>query len=85
MRWAGSLHLKVEEIAASPEAARKQAAALSTLVMLARGFAAPLGSNAANNSLRELLENSEVSQQHNRVVVTAALPTGFIAGLAQSQ
>jgi hypothetical protein len=81
VRWAGSLHLRVEEIAASPEVAQKQAAALSTLVMLARSFAAPLGSNTANNSLREFLENSEVSQQRNRVVVTAVLPAGFIAGL----
>ncbi len=85
VRWAGSLHLKVEEIAASADVARKQAAALATLVTLARGFAAPLGSNTANNSLRELLDNAQVSQQKNRVVVTAALPAGIIAGLTQSQ
>jgi len=84
LRWTGSLHLRVEEIAPSAEAARQQAAALSTLVMLARGFAAPLGSNAANNSLRELLENAQVSQQRDRVMVTAALPVGFISGLTQN-
>jgi hypothetical protein len=84
LRWTGSLHLRVEEIAPSAEAARQQAAALSTLVMLARGFAAPLGSNAVNNSLRELLENAQVSQQRDRVMVTAALPVGFISGLTQN-
>jgi hypothetical protein len=82
LRWAGSLHLKVEEIAANAEAARQQATALNTLITLAREFAAPLGANAVNNSLRELLENAQVTQERNRVVVTASLPAGFMAGLA---
>jgi len=82
VRWAGSLHLKVEEIAASAEIAQKQAAAMTALLALGREFAAPLGSDAANNSLRELLKNAEVSHDRNRVVVTAALPDGFVAGLA---
>jgi hypothetical protein len=85
LRWAGSLHLRVEEIAANAEVAQQQAAALATLVTLARGFAAPLGSNAANNSLRELLEDAQVSQQRNRVVVTATLPAGFVARLARDE
>ena len=85
VRWAGSLHLRVEEIAANAELAQKQAAALATLITLARAFAAPLGSSSPNNSLRELLENAQVNQESNRVVVTAALPTGFLAGLAREE
>ena len=85
VRWAGSLHLRVEEIAANAELAQKQAAALATLVTLARGFAAPLGLNGANNSLRELLENAQVGQESNHVVVTATLPVGFLAGLAREE
>jgi hypothetical protein len=83
VRWAGSLKLRVEEIAPSEDKARSQAAALATLVTLARGFAQPLGNNTANNSLRELLEDAVVEQKHDRVVVTSALPQSFLGGLTQ--
>jgi hypothetical protein len=79
---AGSLRLKVEEIAPTEEAAASQAAALATLVTLARGFSAPLAQNTANNSLRELLKTAEVTQKHDRVEVTATLSPAFLAGLA---
>jgi hypothetical protein len=83
LRWTGSLHLRVEEIAPSEEKAASQAAALATLVTLARGIAAPLGDNAANNGLRELLKSALVTQKQDRVVVTAVLPPAFIASLGQ--
>jgi hypothetical protein len=83
VRWAGSLHLRVEEIAPSEEKAERQAAALATLVTLARGFALPLGENTANNGLKELLKDAAVEQKHDRVVVTASLPQAFLAGLGQ--
>jgi hypothetical protein len=73
LRWAGSLHLRVEEIAPSDDAAASQAASLATLVTLARGFSNPLGANSANNSLKELLKTAEVTQKRNRVLVTAQL------------
>jgi hypothetical protein len=69
----GTLRLRVEEIAASDQAAASQAAALTALVALARGFTAPLPSNAANNGLKELLKTAEVTQKRNRMVVTATL------------
>jgi hypothetical protein len=81
LRWTGSLHLRVEEIAPSEDKAAGQAAALATLVTLARGFTAPLGDNSANNGLRELLKTAEVTQKQDRVVVTAQLPPSFLAGL----
>ncbi len=77
----GSLRLRVEEIAPSESTATSQAAALATLVTMARGFTQPLGANAANNSLKELLETAEVTQHGERVVVTATLPGNFFAGL----
>ena len=76
----GSLRLRVEEIAPSEPTAASQAAALATLVTMARGFTQPLGANAANNSLKELLETAEVTQHGERVVVTATLPGSFFAG-----
>jgi hypothetical protein len=83
VRWAGSLKLRVEEIAPSEDKARSQAAALATLVTLVRGFAQPLGDNTANNSLRELLQDAAVEQKRDRVVVTSSLPQSFLGGLMQ--
>jgi hypothetical protein len=82
---AGSLRLKVEEIAPTDETAASQAAALATLVTLARSFSAPLAQNAANNSLRELLKTAEVTQKSDRVLVTATLSPAFLASLASGE
>jgi len=81
LRWTGALHLRVEEIAPSESTATSQAAALATLVTIARGFTLPLGANTANNSLKDLLETAEVTQHGERVVVTATLPGNSFAGL----
>jgi hypothetical protein len=83
LRWTGSLHLRVEEIAPSEDKAASQAASLATLITLARGFTAPLGNNSANNGLKELLKTAEVTQKRDRVVVNAALPPTFLATLSQ--
>jgi len=81
----GALRLRVEEIAPNPDDAASQAANLATVVTLARGFTAQLGDNPANNGLKELLKTAEVTQHHDRVVVTATLPAGFLAKLAEGQ
>lgn len=81
----GSLHIKIEEIAASDEIAARQAASLATLVTLARGFSAPLSANAANNGLRQLLNTTEVTQKHNRVVASATVSPAMLANLAQDE
>jgi len=85
LRWAGSLRLRVEEIAPSDDAAASQAASLATLVTLARGFSIPLGANSANNSLKELLKTAQVEQKRNRVVVTAQLSPSLFSDLAASE
>jgi hypothetical protein len=69
----GSLNVKVVEIATSDEKAARQAAALATLVTLARGFTIPLSDNAANQGLKELLKTAEVTQKRDRLVVTATV------------
>ena len=78
----GTLRLKVEEIAPSEEAAATQAAALGALVNIARVFATPLGDNAANNGLKELLKTAEVTRKHNRVVTTSTLSPSLLSSLA---
>jgi hypothetical protein len=81
----GAMNVRVEEIAATDEVATNQAASLATLVTLARGFAAPLAANSANNSLKLLLKTAAVTQRHNRVVVTATLTPSMLTSLAQDE
>ena len=80
-----SLHVKVEEIAATDDVATRQAASLATVVTLARGFSLPLSANSANNGLKELLQTAEVSQKRNRVVVTARLSASMLASMTQDK
>jgi hypothetical protein len=80
-----ALQLRVEEIAPSEEAAARQAAALTTLVTLARGFTAPLGENSANNGLKALLSSAEVTPRHNRVILTATLSRSQLVSLAREE
>jgi hypothetical protein len=81
----GALNLKVVEIAPTDEAAARQAAALGTLVTLARGFTAPLADNNANNALRQLLKTAQVTHHRNRVEVEARLSPSLFANLAESE
>jgi hypothetical protein len=77
----GSLRLRVEEIAASEDAAASQSAALATLVTLARGLSISLDDKAASKTLKELLKTAEVTQHGERVVVTASVPASFFSSL----
>ncbi len=81
----GALRMRVEEITPSDEVAAGQAAELSTLVLLARGFTAPLPANAANNSLKELLKTVEVTPKRNRVVASATLSRTLFNGFTADQ
>ena len=75
----------MEEIAPNPDAAASQAANLATLVTMARGFTVQLGGNSANDGLKALLKTAEVTQHRDRVVVTATLPAGILAKLAEGE
>jgi hypothetical protein len=83
VRWAGSMHVRVEEFAPNEEKARAQAVALSELVTLARTLTGPLGNNAANSSFQELVNDATVEQKHDRVVVRATLSPSLLAGVLQ--
>jgi hypothetical protein len=74
VHWAGALKLRVVEIAATDDTAATQAASLNLLLTLARGAAAGLGANAANDSLKEALKTAEIAQHRNRITINATLP-----------
>lgn len=79
IRWAGTLHLRVVEIAPTEAAATEQAVSLATLITLARGFTDPLGDNPGNNSLKELLKTAEVNRKQDRVVLTATVSPALLS------
>ncbi len=77
----GSLRLRVEDIAPSEDKAASEAAALATLVTLARSLSEPLADNDANNSFKQLLKTAEVNQRGERVIVTATVPANVLSHL----
>ena len=74
VHWAGSLKLRVVEIAPNETVAVSQAGSLNLLLTLARGVTAGLGASEANNSLKEALRTAEITQKRNRVTIDATLP-----------
>lgn len=77
-----AMRLRVEEILPDEQAAASQSAALATLVTMARGFTQPLASNPANDGLRQALSTAEVTQHHDRVLVTATLTAQYLGTLS---
>jgi hypothetical protein len=77
----GSLRLRVEDIAPSEDKAASEAAALATLVTLARSLSAPLADDNANNSFKQLLKTAEVNRRGERVIVTATVPASALSHL----
>jgi hypothetical protein len=82
---ANSVRLRVEEIAPDDQKAASQAAALSTIVLLARDVTTQLSNEPANNALRELLKTTEVTQKRNRVIATATLSPAFFNQITSSE
>jgi hypothetical protein len=82
---ANSVRLRVEEIAPSDNNAASQAAALATIVTLARDVTTQLADNSSNNALRELLKTAEVTQKRNRVIATANLSPAFWSQITKSE
>jgi hypothetical protein len=81
----GALHLKIEEIAPTDDQAASQAAAMATLVTLARGFTQPLADNPENAGLKQLLKTATVTQKSNRMVVTATMQAAVLAGALENE
>ena len=72
--WAGTVKLRVVEVAATQATAASQIQSLTALLALAQGVTAGLAPSPANNSLKEVLHTAQISQNKNRVVFNAALP-----------
>jgi hypothetical protein len=81
LRFKGSVRLRIEDITPSDADAYNEAAALSTLVTIARGVSGQLADTKANQGFKDMLNTAQVSQHGERLIVTATLPAGFLASL----
>lgn len=81
----GAVHVRVEEIAPDEDKAASQAAALATIITLARGVSVQLADNSANNLLRELLKTAAVTQKRDRVIATASLSPAVLSRITNGE
>jgi hypothetical protein len=81
----GELNVKVVEIAPGVSQAASQADALNLLLIMARGFTAPLADTPDNNGLKQLLKTAVVTRERNRVMVTATLSRALFSRLATNK
>lgn len=81
----GLLKVRVEEIAKNEQTAASQAATLNSLVALLQSISMPLADTPVNNGFKELVKSAEVSQHHDRVVVTATVSPSLFASGAVSE
>lgn len=82
---ATTVHLRVEEIAPDEAKAASQAAALSTIVTLARDVTTQLADNSVNNALREVLRTAEITQKRNRVIATATVSPATLSQITAAK
>jgi hypothetical protein len=80
----GSLNVKVVEIAPSSDKAASQCRRTQYAVDHGPRHYRSLADNAANNGLKQLLKTAEVTQERDRVVVTATLDRELVSATAAS-
>jgi hypothetical protein len=81
LRWAGALHLRIEEIAPTEMAATVSSDALNTMVAIGRAAENNLPSAMTNADIRDLLNSTDVEHKNDRTVVTATLPVALLQKL----
>ena len=77
LRYAGALHLRVEEIAASDDEAATSAEALTRLLGLFRALQMaqqPVARTPEDQVLRSLLDSAKIEQVKDRATLTATIP-----------
>lgn len=73
LRFSTGAHLRIEELAPTPEAAAATTDALNTLLNITRGLstAAPLTDSSAN-AMREILASATAEQKDSRAILSAS-------------
>jgi hypothetical protein len=81
LRWAGALHLRIEELAPTELAATVSSDALNTMVAIGRAAENNLPSAMTNADIRDLLNSTDIEHKKDRAVVTATLPPALLQKL----
>lgn len=88
LRWAGSLHLRIEEIAANDSAATAAADSLNSLLSMLKvsGGFDPSSSEAsstrdASEDVKRMVNSIEVQHRKDRAVLTAVVPASLLQRL----
>ena len=85
LRFAPSLHLRVEEFAPTEEDAHTTVEAMGALLGIARGLAAAGEQNdTAAQAMRQLLDEAKVEQHESRAVLTATMSLEQARALASA-
>ncbi len=78
VRWLGSLHLRVEEIAPNPTAAAATATTLRAVAGLLAAAENNLPATFTNAEYRDLLNSMQIQQKGDRAVVSATVPPALL-------
>ncbi len=85
LRFTPALHLRIDEVAASPEDASRDAAALNDLLKMARVVQRglqPQPRTDQEQAMRELVDSIAIDQNKSRATLTATLPLDAVKQLA---
>ena len=82
LRWAGELHLRVEEIAPNSAAASVSATSLEALLGIFKTAENVLPTTATSAETKALLDSVQIDNHNERAVLTATIPVGLVRKLA---
>lgn len=82
VRWAGSLHLKIEEIAPNGASATLSADSLEALLGIFKAAENALPNAVTNPDTKTLLNSVEIEHHNDRAVLTATIPLSILQKLA---
>jgi hypothetical protein len=84
VRWAGSLKVRIEELAPTSMAATASADMIATALTIGRAAENNLPSAMTNADLRDLLNSTDIEHKNDRAVLTATLPVALLQKLINS-
>jgi len=84
VRWAGSLKVRIEELAPTSMAATASADMIATVLTIGRAAENNLPSAMTNADLRDLLNSADIEHKNDRAVLTATLPVALLQKLINS-
>ncbi|MDQ2923976.1 MAG: hypothetical protein M3R43_00180 [Acidobacteriota bacterium] len=85
LRYSGSIHLRVEEIAPTDDAARRTVETMSTLLNILRGIqSAQPAQTPAAEAMRKVIDSVAIEHRKDRAVLTAAATTDEVRALTSA-